>query len=465
MANLSISETSKKLGSLRQRRSEVVNVTTRTIGANQALFRRSVQLNSDFAASQRASNDRIRQLRQSYASATENVLNQETLQFLVDHSNIDAPTVTSIFAGFELARASRAERGREILDAAIAEEASNQQVNEFVLGNAQQGIDNQIAVNNRLNDTQVASINQGIDDARRDTNTLLDERQRNISNNRADRQLDAAATQRGIANDRADRQLTNQERNTTDLIEDRRLRREQSQASRFNQLFDSVNADDSSFNDRFNAANDVTDASNGEVPAFRPEDLIVNPVQNNAVENIPTTVDDTATTIDDDSVSDAAIRSNRDGLIASLLNSPDQFQEVTPNLEAALTSLTEPTEQESRLLGAVRGFNSSVQGGDPQGTIDQVRTIVENEAFKLTPEFEAEQQAIADQREIDASQNNRQAAIDTELANIQGLDQLIENPVENEGTDTNFLELRNRTVQRLLDLGLTQEEIDEGVRG
>ena len=448
MANLSVSETSKKLGSLRQRRSEIVNVTTRTVGANQALFRRSVQLNTDFAASQRASNDRIRQLRQSYASATENVLNQETLQFLVNHSNIDAPTVTSIFSGFELARASRAERGREILDASISQETANQQVNQFALGNAQRAIDNQISVNNQLNDTQVTSINQGINDARSDTNTLLNEQQR------------------AITNDRANRQLLNQERNTTDLIEDRRLRREQSEASRFNELFNSDNINNQSFNDLFQSIDTTPTTPRDQTPEFGPEDLIVNPTgdvtQNptgDAIQN-PTGEAPLET---DDSASDAALRTNRDGLIASLLNSPDQFQDIAPNLEAALTGLTEPTTQESRLLGAVRGLNFSVQGNDAQGTIDQLRSLVEDEAFKLTPEFEAQQQAIVDQRAIDASQNTRQIEINTELANIRGLDQLIANPVEGDSSGVDNLELRNRTVQRLLDLGLTQEEIDDGV--
>lgn len=53
---------------------------------------------------------RIRQTNERYTAQTQNVLNKKTLDFLVQHSNIDAPTFTSIFAGFELARASRADR-------------------------------------------------------------------------------------------------------------------------------------------------------------------------------------------------------------------------------------------------------------------------------------------------------------------------------------------------------------------
>lgn len=54
--------------------------------------------------------ERINGVNQAYVNSTQNVLNKQTLDFLIQQSNIDVPTLTSIFAGFELARASRADR-------------------------------------------------------------------------------------------------------------------------------------------------------------------------------------------------------------------------------------------------------------------------------------------------------------------------------------------------------------------
>lgn len=59
---------------------------------------------------------RIKAVNDRYISTTQNVLNDKTLDFLVQHSNIDVPTFTSIFAGFELARKSRADRSKEARD-------------------------------------------------------------------------------------------------------------------------------------------------------------------------------------------------------------------------------------------------------------------------------------------------------------------------------------------------------------
>ena len=54
--------------------------------------------------------DLINKVNQEYVRNTQDVLNKQTLDYLVEHSTIDAPTLISIFAGYELARASRAER-------------------------------------------------------------------------------------------------------------------------------------------------------------------------------------------------------------------------------------------------------------------------------------------------------------------------------------------------------------------
>ena len=75
--------------------------------ANLASFRQSQQ-------------ERINAVNQSYIQSTQSVLDDKTLDFLVQHSNIDVPTFTSIFAGFELARASRAEREALRRDGVVA---------------------------------------------------------------------------------------------------------------------------------------------------------------------------------------------------------------------------------------------------------------------------------------------------------------------------------------------------------
>lgn len=79
----------------------------------------------DLAAAKADRAQRILDLNQRYVAATQDVLDDQTLQFLVDHSKIDAPTLTSIFAGFELARASAAKRGKLLVDAETT--ASQQQ--------------------------------------------------------------------------------------------------------------------------------------------------------------------------------------------------------------------------------------------------------------------------------------------------------------------------------------------------
>lgn len=56
---------------------------------------------------------RVKAVNDKYVESTQGVLNKKTLDFLVQHSNIDVPTVTSIFAGFELAKASRADKSEE----------------------------------------------------------------------------------------------------------------------------------------------------------------------------------------------------------------------------------------------------------------------------------------------------------------------------------------------------------------
>ena len=55
-------------------------------------------------------------LREQFTLATSNVLSQDTLDILKSLSDIQAPTLTSIFLGYESARADRANRFEKLLD-------------------------------------------------------------------------------------------------------------------------------------------------------------------------------------------------------------------------------------------------------------------------------------------------------------------------------------------------------------
>lgn len=108
---------SQELTSLNRQRALVVQINNEETRA--ILNNRFANLESltRFRSNQDA---RIRQVNAEYTRSVEGVLNDKALDFLVQHSNIDVPTLTSIFAGFELARASRADRSREARDIEIA---------------------------------------------------------------------------------------------------------------------------------------------------------------------------------------------------------------------------------------------------------------------------------------------------------------------------------------------------------
>jgi len=142
------SETSKILSNLANER-HTINVST-----NDAINR---VLNEEFAqreqlAQARKSNqDSIDRINSEYITATQDVLDDATLQFLIEHSNIDAPTLTSIFAGWELAKSSKAKKLNEQRQADIQTLQSFNNINEQ-LSAAQTAVNEQ-----RLKDTREQS--------------------------------------------------------------------------------------------------------------------------------------------------------------------------------------------------------------------------------------------------------------------------------------------------------------------
>ena len=67
-------------------------------------------------ADRQANMNRMAQLYGQYYQQFGNVLNKDALDFLNDHSSISAPTLTAIMAGYEHARASRAQQRLTMLD-------------------------------------------------------------------------------------------------------------------------------------------------------------------------------------------------------------------------------------------------------------------------------------------------------------------------------------------------------------
>jgi len=169
------------------------NIRERQAIANRASFRSfndrysglsELQLNNsrNLLQFRQDSQSRIDTINREYSEITQNVLNDKTLDFLIQHSNINAPTLTSIFAGFELARASQADRLGEQRDVAIASiEAANQRQTD--LNQAEQTFiqaQSQLATTNfEQNVNNAALISQGdandLQELQADNNTAQDQ--------------------------------------------------------------------------------------------------------------------------------------------------------------------------------------------------------------------------------------------------------------------------------------------------
>lgn len=115
MANATItkrreSELSKILTSS-AKKNEAINVSTNQSINN--VLNEKLARTANLATVRGVNQQEIKQLNTNYVTATQDVLNDKTLDFLIQHSQINAPTFTSIFAGFELAKASRANKLNE----------------------------------------------------------------------------------------------------------------------------------------------------------------------------------------------------------------------------------------------------------------------------------------------------------------------------------------------------------------
>lgn len=79
-------------------------------------FQEGMVSRANLIAKREERENKQRSLRERFIDATSTVLSKDTLAFLREQSNIAAPTLTSIFAGYESARADRADRYGGLLD-------------------------------------------------------------------------------------------------------------------------------------------------------------------------------------------------------------------------------------------------------------------------------------------------------------------------------------------------------------
>lgn len=151
-------------------RGQISDLNSRFTRILQDLGNSSISRQEQLLAARQANHQRMVELYGNYFQQFGNVLNKEALDFLDKHSKIDAPTLTAIMAGYEHARASRAEQQLAVLDRqakmaeaqfALEKQAADLQTQREA-NNAllqQQNLQNQIDTINAINKSQNQYIN------------------------------------------------------------------------------------------------------------------------------------------------------------------------------------------------------------------------------------------------------------------------------------------------------------------
>lgn len=119
-----MSVTSDALNNIRKRtdtlNNSYVSTASTSIGrygrVAKEVFDRSIARTSQLLQKRKAEEDTLQRDRERFTEATRNVLSKDTLDYLKSMSNIAAPTLTSIFTGFEMARADEAGRYQALLN-------------------------------------------------------------------------------------------------------------------------------------------------------------------------------------------------------------------------------------------------------------------------------------------------------------------------------------------------------------
>ena len=151
------------------------NLADKMASLTQDINANAIARKEQLYANRQANLDRMAQMYGQYYQQFGNVLNKDALDFLDQHSDIKVPTLTAIMAGYEHARASRAEQALAALDrtAKMAEA-------EAQLAEKQTALENEKAANDQYANLQKldaqSKANQAVYDAQK---AFLDEQARN----------------------------------------------------------------------------------------------------------------------------------------------------------------------------------------------------------------------------------------------------------------------------------------------
>lgn len=171
LTNLNKQKLALGLGNIRGQ----YDIAERMANLTQDINANAIARKEQLYANRQANLDRMAQMYGQYYQQFGNVLNKEALDFLDKHSDIKVPTLTAIMAGYEHARASRAEQQLAALDrtAKMADA-------EAALAEKQVALENERAANDQYANLQKldaqSKANQAVYDAQK---AYLDEQARN----------------------------------------------------------------------------------------------------------------------------------------------------------------------------------------------------------------------------------------------------------------------------------------------
>ena len=364
--------------------------------------------------------EEIKALNREYIQQTQGVLNDKALAFLVQHSNIDAPTFTSIMAGFELAKASRADKLNEErqleIDTLEREDAVDQQVTDANNDRADalvQSIQSQRALDNRLNEAQTQATSRAVGaDISQERNATVTEFRENAANSRTNANN---ASRERVARINADSRTTGGNQTSSQFLSDLRAIRN-------------------------NPPNNVTDATEQDVeqtPGLvdRVIDFATDVVSNSATAQVAGAVIDEVQSgienaepqqqIDTDEVftnlvtAAAQDLSNQDGI--DELNSFAENNDLSPEQRELVNTLSTRTGLQSAL-------DENPDDAQVLDTISFLDSEVERQQFELSPERQQQLLEEAAQSQADDQARNAQGEISRLQQGLEQVNNILANP-------------------------------------
>lgn len=340
--------------------------------------------------------EKIATLNKNYVARTQNVLNDKTLDFLIQHSNIDAPTLTSIFAGFELARKSAADKLRE-------------------------GTDVDVTRIERLDQLDVLRTNAASD--RLGENVQLIENEQTRLTNQAVRasQLEGAAIRQDISN------LEGIE--SANVLEGRQIARtavnNASLETRSRIAAEGRRTKSQSSNLAFILGN--TPAASPDVSAL--EDDIQDEIEDVIIEEeeLPEVI------APEEDSNEQLLRDERTSLIDAIIKSPNdsasfvRLQETDNQLD-----LSEDERQLSFTLQALSTVGTALdQNPDDEQVVESLSfltTAATDQAFRLSSEFAAQQDQEQQTIQLENDENNRVSEVERLTVGLSAVEAIIDNP-------------------------------------